>query len=97
MHRTFLVDSYPSPAVLTEFSTTQATQNLLKKWAICFSGPHVTIVLHTTRIGHMESHALFRMSSLRLLAATSFLHVRSRKTKSKYEPSCWVVGVLIQN
>ena len=29
MHRTFLSDSYPSPAVLIQFSTTQATQNLL--------------------------------------------------------------------
>ena len=30
-------------------------------------------------------------------SATSFLHVRSRKTKSKHEPSYWVLTVLIQN
>ena len=84
MHRTFLADSYPSQAVLTEFSTTQATQNLLKKWAICFSGPHVTIVLHTTRIGHMESHALFRMSSLRLLAVSISPNLKNAQPLPSY-------------
>ena len=84
MHRTFLADSYPSQAVLTEFSTTQATQNLSKKWAICFSGPHVTIVLHTTRIGHMESHALFRMSSLRLLAVSISPNLKNAQPLPSY-------------
>ena len=40
MHRTFLADSYPSPAALNQFSATQATQKLLKKLAMCFSGIH---------------------------------------------------------
>ena len=56
MHRTFLVDSYPSPAALNQYSATQATQKLLKKLAMCFSGPYVTNVLHTARISDKERH-----------------------------------------
>ena len=79
MHRTFLVDSYPSPAALNQFSATQATQKLLKKLVMCFSGPYVTSVLHTASISDKERHCFkcFHSDSEQSL----FLHILKMLTQ----------------